>query len=598
MVISLARALISSGELMAWNLAVRDFLFIRSAFASCLVSAVKGLIAVLRICRYLQEKRVLDSVHYHRLALKPARLSARSLRKKSVAVWLGAFLAIWAVAGMKSAFASDGDLDFSFGYQGASYLYWANYYYDAQQHVIDSGVAVIAQPDGRSIAISQILYSDSSEHVAIGVARLTEDGHYDPSFGDGTAPGEIVLFDFNGDNWSPNSAALDPDGNIVIVGVDENAAGEYATVWKLTSAGLVDRTFAAGAGMVRLDRGVAGPADAANALVIGDGSNEPRGSIFIAGKVRDGVDANGSDGAIFFLAADGAPLTTNSAIANQTLANGGRYWQGSSSCPTDPANPGYSELHALSFNARYFAGLSTHYLIAGGSCSSGSVTDEAFVLALGSMSNLDANFGGGGISYFSYGTNFDATPSDVSSLAISYDTDGNEKITVVGSAGGAVAGSEQDFGIARLLSDGSYDTSLASSGHLTINVGACCNVTNEVAEPSSVLIQRDGKTLIAGTLFSTESKALLRLNLDGTGDTTFGGTGALAGGRTYRLPVTLGPIGSGVDLGTSMAFAEGEKILLAGPSVSDDGSSEYFGVVRVQNDLIFVGGFDPLAGTF
>jgi uncharacterized delta-60 repeat protein len=501
-------------------------------------------------------------------------------------------LSLWAA----TACASDGDLDFTFGYQGAAYLYWANYSYDAQQDVFDPGVSVLAQQDGRSIALSQILYGNNPVRLAIGVARLTEDGNYDPTFGDGAVAGEIVLHDIDGDNWLPSGAALDADGNIVIVGIDENAAGQYAAVWKLTSAGLSDSSFGGGAGMVRLDRGVASPLDEANALVIGDGSNEPRGSLFIAGRVRDSVDANSSEAAFFFLAADGTPPTTNSAIANQSLANGGRYWKSSSSCPTDPSNPGYSGLQALAFNAQYFAGSSTHYLVGGGSCSSAAVSDEAFVVALGSMSNLDSNFGGNGISYFSYGTDFDATPSDVSSIAISYDDNGNEKITIVGSTSDVAMSNHHDFGIARLLSDGTFDTSLASSGHLTINVGACCSVANEFAAPSSVLIQHDGKTLIGGTLVSTESKVLLRLNQDGTGDSSFGATGALAGGRVYRLPVTLGPVGSGADQATSMAFTEGEKILLAGSSLSDDGFNEYFGVVRVQNDRIFVNGFDPLPG--
>jgi uncharacterized delta-60 repeat protein len=540
---------------------------------------------------------MVGSIQQCRLAMRRARLRVASVLKQA-GCWTSACVAIWAATSTPTAFAGDGDLDFTFGYQGAAYLYWANYSYDTQQHVMDPGVSVLAQQDGRSIAISQILYGNDSEHFAIGVARLTEDGHYDASFGDGVVVGEIVLHDIAGDNWVPTSAALDPDGNIVIVGRDENAAGGYAAVWKLTSAGLSDQTFGAGAGMVRLDRGIASPHDAANALVIGDGSNEPRGSLFIAGEVRDGIDTNASEAAVFFVAADGTPLTTNSAIGNQSLANDGRYWKGSSSCPTDPSNPGSSGMNALAFNAQYFAGNSTHYLIAGGSCSSASVSGEAFVVALGSMSNLDSNFGGNGISYFSYGTDFDATPSDVSAIAISYDNNGNEKITIVGGANDGAVSNHQDFGVARLLSDGTFDTSLASSGHLTINVGACCNVTNELAAPSSVLIQHDGKTLIGGTLFSTETKVLLRLDQDGSGDSTFGATGALAGGRVYRLPVTLGSVGLGADLGTSMTFTEGEKILLAGPSASDDGNNEYFGVVRVQNDRIFVSGFDPLGASF
>ena len=68
-------------------------------------------------------------------------------------------------------------------------------------------------------------------------------------------------------------------------------------------------------------------------------------------------------------------------------------------------------------------------------------------------------------------------PSEVSSIAISYTNDGSEKTTIVGSASVGASSNHQDFGIARLLSDGNFDTSLASSGHLTINVGACCNVT-------------------------------------------------------------------------------------------------------------------------
>ena len=118
------------------------------------------------------------------------------------------------------------------------------------------------------------------------------------------------------------------------------------------------------------------------------------------------------------------------------------------------------------------------------------------------------------------------------------------KIVVAGYSIGATA---MDFAIARYNSNGSLDTTFDSDGKATYNLGSASN------QAFSVAIQPDGKILMAGISSQTYlSIALLRLNSNGSPDSTFNGGDVIT------------TIGTGAAYGEDMAIQPDGKILVAG----------------------------------
>jgi len=485
------------------------------------------------------------------------------------------------------AFAKDGDLDTTFAQQGYEYFGWPNY--TSQGNSKQYSVAVLAQKDGKIVAVSQVVFNvGSTTYQGVGLKRLLVDGTPDASFGDGTVPGQIVIAPQNGDAWFPSGATIDANGNIVVVGSTLNVSNSHVAVWKFTSSGVPLPSFGGlGSGMVVIDRGI-DAYDSGYAVIAGDGSNEPLGSLFVAASINN-VGALHEDPAVFLLAADGSPLVTSIGVGNGILANGGRFWQGPDACPFDKGNLGAFRMTALSFNAQYFAGNSTHYLVVAGDCHSQSASAKVVVFALGSTSNLDTNFGGGGVSYLSFDADFADSSNFLNAMVVSFDSNGNERITLAGTD--VDPSSNSHVGLARLRFDGQFDTSFGGGGQLVINVGACCNVNPDNSGVYALLVQHDGKTIVGASAQTGAalSKVLLRLNADGGGDSTFGSTGLLSGARI--VPQAL--VGSNYDLAASLAFTSGEKILFAGTIYGAGTNDRYYSLARVQNDRVFVSSFDP-----
>lgn len=112
-------------------------------------------------------------------------------------------------------------------------------------------------------------------------------------------------------------------------------------------------------------------------------------------------------------------------------------------------------------------------------------------------------------------------------------------------------GSNNDFAIVRYHSNGSLDTTFNGTGSVTTNIGA-------IEEAYSLVLQSDGKILLGGISFNGANfdLAVLRYHSNGSLDTTFNGTGT----------VTT-PIGAGQDTGMSLAVQSDGKILLGGYAV-------------------------------
>ncbi len=127
----------------------------------------------------------------------------------------------------------------------------------------------------------------------------------------------------------------------------------------------------------------------------------------------------------------------------------------------------------------------------------------------------------------------------------------DHRITVVGSA--VIAGTiytDSDFAVERFNEDGTLDASFADNGKWTYDFD------NGGDEGHGVAIQDDGKILVAGFarigFFVFQHFALARLNLNGSLDLTFGGSGVVV--NEFR----------GWDEATSIALAPDGRIVLAG----------------------------------
>ena len=142
-------------------------------------------------------------------------------------------------------------------------------------------------------------------------------------------------------------------------------------------------------------------------------------------------------------------------------------------------------------------------------------------------------------------------------------------------AGDSYNGANYDFALVRYNVDGSLDTSFGGTGKVTTAVLSSSDVANSVA------IQPDGKIVAAGYSYngSNNDFALVRYNPDGSLDTSFGGTGK----------VTTAVL-SDFDLAKSVAIQPDGKIIAAG--YSWNGSNIDFALVRYNPN----GSLDPSFG--
>jgi len=159
--------------------------------------------------------------------------------------------------------------------------------------------------------------------------------------------------------------------------------------------------------------------------------------------------------------------------------------------------------------------------------------------------------------------------------AVAVDSDGS-----IVAAGVTDADGPPHVALARYTADGALDGGFGSGGLLDINAGAS---TNASSEAHALLIQPDGKLLVAGYASGTSNSDFLvmRLHADGTFDTTFGTNGIV---RT--------PIGTGEDIGNAMVLQPDGRIVVAGTAVITDNRHD-FAIARYTN----TGALDPTFGS-
>jgi uncharacterized delta-60 repeat protein len=176
-------------------------------------------------------------------------------------------------------------------------------------------------------------------------------------------------------------------------------------------------------------------------------------------------------------------------------------------------------------------------------------SDRSFALVrYNTDGSLDSSFGAGG----KVTTRF--FNADDFAAAVVLQPDG--KIVAAGAA--LHAGASYDFAAARYNTDGSLDSSFGVGGKVTIDFFGNGDQALAIAR------QPDGKLVLAGIAFnlSTDNDfALVRYNIDGTLDSSFG-----AGGKVTT------DIAGFYDIGNAVAIQADGKIVVVGNAVTVSGS--------------------------
>jgi uncharacterized delta-60 repeat protein len=172
-------------------------------------------------------------------------------------------------------------------------------------------------------------------------------------------------------------------------------------------------------------------------------------------------------------------------------------------------------------------------------------------------------------------------------IASAVQSDG--KIILVGAAQMNQHG-DYDFAVTRLNADGSLDTTFGTNGKKTIsfNLGGTDtngNQVNSLDVANCVAIQNDGKIVIGGYAQRDGNGnfdfAVVRLNTDGSLDTTFSSDGKALVAFDYG--------GAGDDRATGVAIQADGKIVLVGTCQQNAGGTTDIAMARLNAD----GSLDP-----
>ena len=351
-----------------------------------------------------------------------------------------------------------GSLDPSFGSQGR-----------VTAGLIGGADAIAIQSDGKIVALGDMR-----------MARYNADGTLDPSFG---TAGEVALTLVGGISDETHDVAIQADGKIVVVGEARpggvNARNDFA-IARFNTDGTLDTTFGTG-GKTYVD--FSGSHDQANAVII-----QPDGRILAIGHAATVIGLND------FAAA----RLTSAGVLDPTFDSDGRV----------------SVNVAGDVDLAYAGALQADgaLVIVGEVAANNSDSPDTGLVRFTASGALDSTFGGDGIVRIAY------SPSADEASDVAIQSDG--KIVI---AGNILAGSTLDFLIARLNADGSRDNSFGNAGVVTTPFGTLQDFARAVA------IQPDGSIVAAGQASATTATdfGLVRLRSDGTFDSSFGGGGSL-----------------------------------------------------------------------
>ena len=353
---------------------------------------------------------------------------------------------------------SSGSLDTSFGSQGR-----------VTTGLVGGAAAIALQSDGKIVALGDMR-----------LARYNVDGTLDTTFG---TAGQVAITLTGGLNDTTTDIAIQQDGRIVVVGAGRpggsNARNDFA-IARFNRDGTLDATFGTG-GKAYVD--FFANHDVANEVLI-----QPDGLILAIGHAATAAGTN--DFAV-------ARLTT-AGVLDTTFDTDGK------------VNVNVAGDIDLAFTGALQA--DGAIVIAGEVAANNSNPSDTGLVRLLADGKLDTSFDNDGIVQIAFAADTD----EADDIAIQADG----KIVIVGPV---LVGSTLDFMIARLNKDGSRDNSFGTAGLVTTGFGTLQDFARAVA------IQPDGLIVAAGDASSTTASdfGIVRLRSDGTFDSSFGGGGSL-----------------------------------------------------------------------
>jgi uncharacterized delta-60 repeat protein len=378
--------------------------------------------------------------------------------------------------------------------------------------------SVALQPDGKIVAAG---YSYAGTLMNFALSRYLADGSLDTSF----SSNGIVTDTLGTSLCAFHGVVVQPDGKIVAAGFARINLQDDMVIARYNSDGSIDAGFGI-AGKTKCDFN--GMHDDILAVAL-----QPDGKIIAAG-VAGNPQLTG-DFALVRLNTDGTPDTS--------FSNDGK----------------------TNFNFGTGAALGTAMalqpdgkIVISGYTADGN--DNDFALArINSNGELDSAFG-------NYGKQITAiTPDNENSFAVALQTDG--KIVLAGFA--IVTPPYYQFAVVRYLDDGNIDTTFSNDGIAITSFG------NYNDYPRSMIIQQDGKILVAGSSSTglQNDFALARYNINGTLDSAFGMSGKVITAVSTESEAIY-----------SLQQQTDGKIIAGGFALS--GGNSQFALVRYLNDAV------------
>lgn len=206
----------------------------------------------------------------------------------------------------------------------------------------------------------------------------------------------------------------------------------------------------------------------------------------------------------------------------------------------------------------------------------GNISDFA-VLRYNTNGTLDTSFSGDGI----VSTDFANLPDRAKHVTLQPDG----KILVAGEARDvnpqSVGGTDTKFCLARYLPNGALDTSFNGNGKVMVSFYIEPDIDDNSNYGRVVVVAPDGKIILGG--ISDVEFAMVRLNIDGSIDSTFGDEG--------RVVTDLGLNGSNLTELNAIKIMDDGRILLAGSKSVGYDEGDGFLVTRYSPDGVLDTGF-------
>ena len=364
---------------------------------------------------------------------------------------------------------ADGALDPGYGTGGIVTTDWFG--------SLDSAHGVAVTLGGQAIVVGTTDTRAMGSGPDFGVAKYLDDGTLDPSFGTG-GRFSFGVPDFADD---ADAVAIQSDGRIVVAGNSSRDAITNMTVARLASGGSLDSTFGAG--------GVMTVSHTSGVMRGRDLALQPDGKIVVVGETSGPADA---DFTVVRLNVDGS--------LDSSFGAGGIV-------TTTFASPSADVGRAVALQ-------SDGKIVVAGSTTA--VGRSRYAMARYKVDgSLDATFGDDGLVITALSAIHDAGNT------IAIQSDG--KLVVAGSS--VESGATPGFSMARYDTNGDLDAGFGTGG--TVISG----LSTEASEAAKVLVQGDGKILLAGYLnlsLLDSAFAVTRYGPDGAREMDFGTGGLLS----------------------------------------------------------------------